>query len=115
MFDYETGYYEYNYKTLREAQEAKKQAGKGAKITTFLSTNENMEIITIYKLTFRSFFKRGDNMIDKKNVKYILRQIKKAFDKADSLKEYEKLCECIYLSDCKFDYNTFLKLKKQVF
>ena len=44
MFDYQTGYYEYNYRTLKEAQEAKKQAGKGAKITTFLSTNENMEI-----------------------------------------------------------------------
>ena len=43
MFDYQTGYYEYNYRTLKEAQEAKKQAGKGAKITTFLSTNENME------------------------------------------------------------------------
>ena len=51
MFDYE-----YNYKTLKEAQEAKKQAGKGAKITTFLSTNENMEIITIYKLTFKALF-----------------------------------------------------------
>ena len=37
-------------------QEAKKQAGKGAKITTFLSTNENMEIITIYKLTFKALF-----------------------------------------------------------
>ena len=48
MFDYQTGYYEYNYRTLREAQEAKKQAGKGAKITTFLSTNENMEIITTF-------------------------------------------------------------------
>ena len=56
MFDYQTGYYEYNYRTLREAQEAKKQAGKGAKITTFLSTNENMEIITIYKLTFKALF-----------------------------------------------------------
>ena len=51
MFDYE-----YNYRTLKEAQEAKKQAGKGAKITTFLSTNENMEIITIYKLTFKALF-----------------------------------------------------------
>ena len=56
MFDYQTGYYEYNYRTLREAQEAKKQAGKGAKITTFLSTNENMEIITIYRLTFTALF-----------------------------------------------------------
>ena len=25
MFAYETGYYEYNYRTLKEAQEAKKQ------------------------------------------------------------------------------------------
>ena len=56
MFDYETGYYEYNYRTLKEAQEAKKQAGKGAKITTFLSTNENAEVITIYKLTFKALF-----------------------------------------------------------
>ena len=56
MFDYQTGYYDYNYRTLKEAQEAKKQAGKGAKITTFLSTNENMEIITIYKLTFKALF-----------------------------------------------------------
>ena len=56
MFDYQTGCYEYNYKTLREAQEAKKQAGKGAKITTFLSTNENAEVVTIYKLTFKALF-----------------------------------------------------------
>lgn len=54
-------------------------------------------------------------MIDKKHVKHILRQIEKAFDKADSIKEYEELCECIYFSDCKFDYNTFLKLKNLVF
>lgn len=51
----------------------------------------------------------------KKHVKHILRQIEKAFDKADSIKEYEELCECIYFSDCKFDYNTFLKLKNLVF
>ena len=48
MFDYQTGYYEYNYRTLKEAQEAKKQAGKGAKITTFLSTNENMSTRSTY-------------------------------------------------------------------
>lgn len=51
----------------------------------------------------------------KKHAKHILRQIEKAFDKADNVKEYEELYECIYLSDCKFDYNTFLKLKKLVF
>lgn len=51
----------------------------------------------------------------KKHVKHILRQIEKAFDKADSVKEYEELCESIYFSDCKFDYNTFLKLKNLVF
>lgn len=32
----------------------------------------------------------------KKHVKHILRQIEKAFDKADNVKEYEELCECIY-------------------
>lgn len=56
MFDYQTGYYEYNYRTLKEAQEAKKRAGKGTKITTFLSTDENAEVIKIYKLTFKALF-----------------------------------------------------------
>lgn len=28
MFDYETGYYEYNYRTLREAQEAKSKLAR---------------------------------------------------------------------------------------
>lgn len=44
----------------------------------------------------------------KKHVKHILRQIEKAFDKADSIKEYEELCECIYLSDCKQAHKRFL-------
>ena len=70
MFDYETGYYEYNYRTLREAQEAKKQAGKGAKITTFLSTNENMEIVTIYKLTFKALGYEVPKISDFSYIKY---------------------------------------------
>lgn len=51
----------------------------------------------------------------KKHVKHILRQIEKAFDKADNVKEYEELCECIYLSDCQIGYDEFLRLKKLVF
>lgn len=54
-------------------------------------------------------------MIDKKHVKHILRQIKKAFKNADTLREHEELCECIYFSDCKFGCDTFLKLKNLVF
>ena len=54
-------------------------------------------------------------MIDKKYISHILRQINKAFKMADSLKEYEELCECIYFSDCKLDYTTFFRLKKSVF
>lgn len=51
----------------------------------------------------------------KKHVKHILRQIEKAFDKADNVKEYEELCECIYFSDCQIGYDEFLRLKKLVF
>ena len=32
MFDYQTGYYEYNYRTLKEAQEAKKHIKTQLKI-----------------------------------------------------------------------------------
>lgn len=51
----------------------------------------------------------------KKHVKHILRQIEKAFCKADTVKEYEALCECIYFSDCQIGYDDFLRLKKLVF
>lgn len=51
----------------------------------------------------------------KKHVKHILRQIEKAFDKKNSIKEYEELCECIYFSDCQIEYDEFLRLKKLVF
>lgn len=54
-------------------------------------------------------------MIDKKHVRHILRQIARAFENADSLREYEELCECIYFSDCKLDYTTFFRLKKSIF
>ena len=46
--------YEKDFKTLKEATEAQKIVG--GKISSFLSTNENMEIITIYKLTFKALF-----------------------------------------------------------
>jgi len=53
-------------------------------------------------------------MVEKNNVKHILKSIRKAFEMSESVKEYEDLCQCIYFSDCKFDYDTFLKLKKLV-
>ena len=51
----------------------------------------------------------------KSYVKNILRDIKYAFEVADNMEDYEESCECIYFSECKFDYDTFLKLKKLVF
>lgn len=53
-------------------------------------------------------------MIGKKHIKHILRSIRNAFDISETLDEYEKLCECIYFSDCCFDYVTFSKLKNLV-
>ena len=51
----------------------------------------------------------------KKYVKHMLRKIQKAFDISESTKEYESLCECIYLSDCKLPYRDFERIKKLVF
>ena len=51
----------------------------------------------------------------KNHVKHILRSIEKAFDISESTKEYESLCECIYLSDCKLPYMDFERIKKLVF
>lgn len=51
----------------------------------------------------------------KKHIKFLLRSIRKAFDIADSLDEYEQLCMNIYFSHSKVGYDTFFKLKKLVF
>ena len=51
----------------------------------------------------------------KKYVKHTLRKIQKAFDISESTKEYESLCECIYLSDCKLPYRDLERIKKLVF
>lgn len=50
----------------------------------------------------------------KKHVKYLLKSIRKAFEISDSLEEYEKICQCIYFSDCRLDYATFRRLKSLV-
>ena len=51
----------------------------------------------------------------KKYVKHTLRKIQKAFYISESVKEYESICECIYLSDCKLPYRDFERIKKLVF
>ncbi len=67
------------------------------------------------RITGKFNYRKGGFMNYKKHVKHILRQIEKAFNKADSIKEYEELCECIYFSDCQIGYDEFLRLKKLVF
>ena len=46
--------YEKNFRTLKEAKEAQKIVG--GKISNFLSTDENGEIITVYELKYNQLF-----------------------------------------------------------
>ena len=46
--------YEKDFKTLKEAMEAQKIVG--GKISSFLSTNEKGEIITVYTLKYKQLF-----------------------------------------------------------
>lgn len=53
-------------------------------------------------------------MDKRKHILNIYRRIKKAFDSSETFSEYEDKCRDIYIHECDFPYEVFLKLKMSV-
>lgn len=48
----------------------------------------------------------------RKQINYVLRMLEEAFDKCDTLEEWENESYSIYMTHCSFSYDIFKRLKE---